>query len=39
MSVDIVPDAHDKLFEVLEDSAPKPVLCQVAEEPFDHIEP
>jgi hypothetical protein len=37
--VDVVADGHDELFEVFEDAAAKLVLGQVAEEPFDHIEP
>jgi hypothetical protein len=39
MMIDIVSDTHDELLEVLEHSAPQPVLCQVAEESFDHVEP
>ena len=39
VSVDVVSDGGDELFEVLEDAAPELVLGQVAEEAFDHVEP
>jgi hypothetical protein len=39
MLIDVVSDGHDELFEVLEDASLEPVLGQVAEEAFDHVEP
>ena len=39
VSVDVVSDGCDELFEVLEDAALELVLGQVAEEAFDHVEP
>ena len=39
MSVDVISDGGDELFEVLEDASLELVLSQVAEEAFDHVEP
>ena len=39
MSVDAVADGHDELFQVVEDTASQPVLRDVAEEAFHHVEP
>ena len=39
MTVDVFSDGGNQLFEVQEDSAPEPVLRQVAEEAFHHVEP
>jgi len=39
VSVDVVSDGGDELFEVLEDAPLELVLGQVAEEAFDHVEP
>ena len=39
VAVDVFSDGHDQLFEVLKDSAPQPVLCEVAKEAFHHVEP
>ena len=39
MAVDVFSDGHDELFEVLTDSSPEPVLGEVAEEAFHHVEP
>ncbi len=37
--VDVVADSGDQLLEFLEGAAPDLVCCQIAEEPFDHVEP
>ena len=39
MDVDVVPDGHDELFEILENAAPDAVMRDVAEEAFHHVEP
>src|ERR1700679_3607411 len=39
VAVDVFSDSHDQLFEVLKDSAPQPIVCEVAKEAFHHVEP
>jgi hypothetical protein len=39
VAIDVFSDGHDQLFEILENTAPEPVLGQVAEETFHHVEP
>jgi len=37
--VDVVADGCDELLQVLEDAAANLVCGQIAEEPFDHVQP
>ena len=39
MSVDVTSDRHDKLFEITKDTAPQPVVREIAEEAFHHVQP
>ena len=39
VAIDVFSNGHDQLFEILEDAALEPVLGQVAEEAFHHIQP
>ena len=39
VTVDVGADGHDEFFQVAEDAAPEPILRQVAEETFHHVQP
>ena len=39
VTVDVVSDGHDQLFNVAEDAAAQPVLREVPNKALDHIEP
>jgi hypothetical protein len=39
VNVDVIPNCHNQLFEVLEDAAPDAIMSDVAEEAFHHVEP
>src|ERR1017187_5973408 len=37
--VDVISDSHDQLLGIVKDAATQPVLCDIAEEAFDHVQP
>src|SRR5208282_6593824 len=39
VAVDVGADGHDEIFQVAKYATPEPVLSQVAEETFHHVEP
>jgi len=39
VDVDVIPDGHDRRFEVLEDASANGSMCDVAKEEFYHVEP
>jgi hypothetical protein len=39
MPVDVALDCHDQFLDISEDATPEPVLCELAKEPFHHVQP
>ena len=39
MPIDVIADSRNQLFDIAENSPPEPIVREIAEEAFDHIEP